>query len=303
MKIFIKALHTFFIPIVLFLVFFLTAMVLISKIVTSHSNQYDFDKNIEILFMGDSHITNTVIDSLIPEALNLSKRSEPYYYTFQKLKFLTKSSKINKLVLGYSYHNISGYYDEFINGHLSTVMPHKLFFTLDLNEQLRVINWNKRKILLLFKKIILSAYYQYFENKSKKLDYWFFDGYDNPFRESKVNLNSLEKRIKFQFYLNQKVINFADLNIHYFKKITSYCKERDIDLYLLETPLHKEYLNRVPSSFKSKLLEISSKENLQVINLENLNLSDSSFVPDGDHVSAKGSIITTNKLLEILKEK
>ena len=301
MKTFIRALYIFFIPIVLSLIFFLTALVLISKIVSSHSNQYDFDKNIETVFMGDSHITNTVIDSLIPKALNLSKRSEPYYYTFQKLKFLTKNSKINKLILGCSYHNISNYYDEFINGHLSTVMPHKLFFTLELSEQLRVINWNKGKILLLFKKIILSAYYQYFENKSKKLDYWFIDGYYNPFRKSKVNLNSLEKRIKFQFYLNQKVINFADLNIIYLKKIIDFCKEKNIELSFLITPLHPLYNSNIPSIFKYRFHDFALQNNVNLINLEALNLSDSCYVPDGDHVTTKGAEITTRALIEELR--
>ena len=57
--------------------------------------------------MGDSHVTNAVIDTLIPNSLNVSKISESYYYTFQKLKFITSKSKINYVVLGFSYHNLS----------------------------------------------------------------------------------------------------------------------------------------------------------------------------------------------------
>ena len=300
MKTFIKSLYTFFTPLVLSLVLFLTALALISKVVTNRSSQYDFDKNIEIVFMGDSHITNAVIDSLIPKALNLSKRSEPYYYTFQRLKFLNKNSKIRKVILGYSYHNISSYYDEFINGNLSTVMPHKLFFIMELKEQLRVLNWNKKKLVLVLKKIILSIRYQYLDKKSKKLDYWFFDGYYNPFKASKVNLKSLKKRIKYQFYLDKKVIKFSDLNILYLNKIISYCKQNGIDLFLLSTPLHKQYVNRVPGIYKTKLLNIPLKNDITLINLENLNLSDSSFVPDGDHVTFKGALITTTALIEKL---
>ena len=81
---------------------------------------------------------------------------------------------------------------------------HKLFFILEFKEQLRVLKWNKINLLLVLKKITLSAFYQYFEKLFKKIDYWFIDGYYNHFKESKVNSKSIEKRIKFQFYSDGK---------------------------------------------------------------------------------------------------
>ena len=126
MRRFSRSLLIFLAPITLFVLIFLGFILGISKIVISHSNQYKFKENIELLFLGDSHITYSVIDSLVPNSLNLSKRSEPYYYTLQKLKFVSKKIKIRKIILGYSDHNISAYYDEFINGNLSLVIPHKI---------------------------------------------------------------------------------------------------------------------------------------------------------------------------------
>ena len=40
--------------------------------------------------------------------------------------------------------------------------------------------------------------------------------------------------------------------------------------------------------------------NINLIDLESLNLSDSCYVPDGDHVTIKGAEITTRALIKEL---
>ena len=56
-------------------------------------------------------------------------------------------------------------------------------------------------------------------------------------------------------------------------KIIKYCIENNIELYFLTTPLHKEYINSVPKSYKRKFVEISTNEKVKIINMENLSLS------------------------------
>ena len=300
MEKFIKAIFSFLIPISVTLFFLIIIIIVSTQILTSTSKQYEFEENIELLFLGDSHITNAIIDSLIPNATNLAKRSEPYYYTYQRLKFVSNSTKIKKVVLGYSYHNISSYYDEFISGNLSAVMPHKLFFCLKFSEKLRVLNWNKKKLILVLKKIFKSFYNQYYNITEEKGEYSFYDGYNNPFEKEKVNLKSLQNRISFQFYNVDKVINLADLNIIYLKKIIDFCKEKNIELSFLITPLHPVYNSNIPSIFKYRFHDFALQNKVNLINLENLNLSDSCYVPDGDHVTTKGAEITTRALIEKL---
>ena len=277
------------------------SMELASKIVLKYSNQYRFGKNIEILFLGDSHITNAVIDSVAPNFLNLSKRSEPYYFTFQKLKFVSKKTKIKKVILGFSNHNITAYYDEFINGNLSLVMPHKLFFFLNFKEKLRVLNWNKSKLLSLIKKIVLSAYYQYNNDEESKLEFWFSDGFYNSFNKTEANVSAINKRINFQFYTSKSLIKLSDLNLVYLKEIIFFCKDHNIELIFLKTPLHQEYYSRIPEFFKSRYKNLINENNIQLINFEKLKLPNSCYVPDGDHVNVQGAEITTRLLLEMLQ--
>jgi len=297
---FIKSIISFLTPTLSCLFLFFIIIIIISQVLVRESKQYQFEENIEFLFLGDSHIANAVIDSLIPNSFNLSKRSEPYYYTYHKLKFVTSKSRIKKILLGYSYHNVSSYYDEFINGNLSAVMPHKLFFCLDLKEQLRVLHWNRKKLLLVLKKIFLSSYHQFYNLEKEKNDYWFYDGYNNPFVEEKVDTINIQNRILFQFYKEKKVAGFADLNIVYLNKIIDLCQEKNIEIYFIITPLHPLYVKKIPNIFKSKLNEFIVKKDINLIDLEGLNLSDSCYVPDGDHVTIKGAEITTRALIRQL---
>ena len=297
---FIKSIISFLTPILSCLFIFFIIITVISQVLVRESKQYQFDKNIEFLFLGDSHIAHAVIDSLIPNSLNLSKISEPYYYTYHKLKFITRKSRIKKILLGYSYHNFSSYYDEFINGNLSTVMPHKLFFCLDFSEQLRILNWNRKKLLLVLKNIFLSSYHQFFNLEKEKNDYWFYDGYYNTFVDAKVDSINIQDRIIFQFYKEEKVGSFANLNIVYLNKIIDLCQEKNIEIDFIITPLHPLYVKIIPNIFKSKLNEFIFKKNMNLIDLEDLNLSDSCYVPDGDHVTIKGAEITTRVLIRKL---
>lgn len=298
MKQFFKTIITFLIPIFLIVLFSVLLLRGLSIVVINNSKQYNFKEDIGILFLGDSHITNSVADSLIPNSLNLSKMSEPYYFTLQKLKFISKKHKIGKVVLGYSYHNIAPYYDEFINGNLSSVMPHKLFFCLEFKEQLQVLYWNKKKLLFILKKILITFYYQYYNFESKKTEYGFSDGFYNKFYNSTANFNSIKKRINFQYYSHSKDAQWSGLNILYLNKLIRFCKSNNIELILLNTPLHPEYLKNVPARFKFYLKKTARENNLKLINLENFNLPSMSYTKDGDHLSYSGAIIFSKKLLD-----
>lgn len=304
MKNFFKSIFIFFSPILSLCLAVSIALIMVSKYVIKNSNQYFIPQNIEIIFLGDSHITFSVIDSLIPNSSNLSNLGEPYYYSFQKLKYVVKNQNIKHVVLGVSYHNISSYYEELINGNISTVFPPKIFFCLDFIEKLRVISWNRNKLFFLFRELIKSV-----ENKCYNLEpannkYSFSNGFKNNLYYEKVRTKKVKNRAHSQFFTSQNQLqSFSYINIYYLKKIISYCKENNLKITLLTTPLHSDYLRLVPHEFRSELKEIINKNNVQLINLENLVLNDSCYAHDGDHLTLKGARKMTDSLLNCLELK
>lgn len=304
MKAFFKSSLIFLTPILVVVFLFFISLTYLSKHVVNNSKQYYFPSNKELIFLGDSHITFGVIDSLIPSACNLSNLGEPYYYSFQKLKYILKKQNVKHIVLGFSYHNISSYYDELIDGNTSTVFPLKIFFCLDIFEKLRVLKWNKTKLFFLLREILYSA-----ERKCSNLypvdnKYSFSNGFENKLRNQKVIFKNVKSRVISQFFtFKDQRQSFSNKNIYYLKKIISFCKDNNLEIILLTTPLHPEYLRMVPNEFILELKKIIYENDVELINFENLKLNDSCYAQDGDHLTLKGAKMMTDSLINILKFK
>jgi hypothetical protein len=86
---------------------------------------------------------------------------------------------------------------------------------------------------------------------------------------------------------------FFEINIVYLKKMMKLCKDQDIELILLDAPLHGYFIGKLPDIYIDKLNGIFLSSGLKYVNLSEIELSDSCFLPDGDHVSRKGAEIVT----------
>ena len=290
---FLKSVFIFFLPIIFGLfILFLFLNILSFSVIKSEDN-YKFNEKSSIIFLGDSHITHSIIDSRIPNSINLATDAEPYYYTYQKLKFLSKMIKLDKVILGFSYHNTSSYYDNLITGSSSANLSQKIFFCLSNFEKLRIFYWNKSKLIYLFKNIFLS-----YKNK-KNL---FADGYVALKSDEKMLTTYLIKRINEQYYNNNQVSDYCYVNLYYLNEIIIFCTKNNIELFLLTTPLNKEYIKKIPKKFKKKYNKIINDNNLNLINLQNLELNDSCYAYDGDHVTNKGAIKVTLELINSMKK-
>lgn len=249
-------------------------------------NEYKIDKKTTIAFFGDSHVQECVNDSLVPNSINLALHSESLYFTYYKMKgILNNNQSIKKIYLGLSYHSLSNYYDDFVFGIYSKSTAPKYFFILPNSEKINILKHNSDNLSVFVKSAIKHS-----------LDFSYMGSYENNFKNSSPNINSIEKRLNFQFYKDNKLNEFSELNLSYLKKIIELCDEKKVELIFLNTPLHSYYKERVPKEYIKKYNEIIAQYNLQLINFEDLILNDSCFIPDGDHVSEKGAIIASKYL-------
>jgi hypothetical protein len=77
--------------------------------------------------------------------------------------------------------------------------------------------------------------------------------------------------------------------------------ENKIKLYFLNTPLHAYYQKQIPEVYKQKLNQIVATKQIGLIDLSNFQLSDSCFIPDGDHVSLKGAVKTSIEMKRLME--
>lgn len=285
------------IPIVFFIIFLGTIIYLNNKLF----NNYILPNNVDAVFIGDSHIEMSANDLIIKNSINLSQNSEAYVYSFFKLKEILKlNPSIKRVFLGFSYHNLSTSYDDVVVGIGSKDVSPRYFFILPRSKQLEFLKFNSSELTPFAKNIAFLGLKNLIA-KNKK--YSFLGYYTNTFQSSRAIKSSMDKRIRAQYYDKGKLYGFSDYNIHYLQEIIHLCENKKVDLVVLNTPLQSYYKNKVPNKYVQKYNDVISSNHLKVESFKDLVLTDSCFIPDGDHVSERGAVIVSRYLNKVLGHK
>ena len=291
MKRFIKRLILFFaFPLVILLLGYVIAL---KKV-----NSYQPQKNIIICYIGDSHIQKAIDDKLIPNSKNFGKSAEQYLHSYYKIKLLLKDNpQIKKIYLGFSYHNLSAYSDEFTDGEKTAFVGTKYFFLLPAEEQFKMLKSAKENRNILLKNLVKELVNS---NIKKTKDLEFIGFYQNKFNNSKADVKSINKRVRQHFYKDNKIIPFSQKNIYYLKKIIELCKEKNLELTIINSPLHPIYKSKIPAKYTNFYMDFCKKNQLNVLDLSEMKLAEDCYIFDGDHVSAKGSEIVTKHFQKLI---
>ena len=75
----------------------------------------------------------------------------------------------------------------------------------------------------------------------------------------------------------------------------------NLNLILVNTPVHTLYKNKIPKKFKVMFEQLSESGRFKILDLSDLLSEEYLFIPDGDHVSQKGAIKTTEYIAPKLK--
>ncbi|GAA0873611.1 hypothetical protein GCM10009118_00190 [Wandonia haliotis] len=260
--------------------------------VNNTSTAYYLEPNVSTIYIGDSHIQKAINDNIIPNSINLGQPSESLYFSYFKLRmFLQHNPSIKQVYLGVGYHNISEYYDQFIYGDLSASVTPKYFHLLPASKQAKLLFLSGKNITPFMKSII---------NEGVKIIYPDTNGlnfkgkYQNLYvKKTKAVDSSMNKRIQHQYYDNNRLYPFSELNLYYLDQIKKLCESKNVKLTALNTPLHDYYKNKIPKVYQEKLLEILSKSKIDYLDLSELKLNENCYIPDGDHVSELGAKIVS----------
>jgi hypothetical protein len=283
---FIKQIISFLIPVFFVMIFlFIYSNVVIKKITAN----YKLNSEINKIAIGDSHISLSINDSILHSTKNFAAKSENFIYSFYKIVALTNSNpQIDTILLGASYHNFSKYSDNFI---FNTSILKIYFYMLPVEVQFEMIKKINNPLVF----IISSLRNLFISNKY----YEWIGGFSNYSTNVLIDEKSILKRINSQYYENGNLCGFSKHNILYFKKIVNYCKKNNIELIIINTPLHKNYKKKIPQVYIDKFYSLITNSNLDIIEFDEFDLEDIDFLPDGDHVSKEGSI-KTSKIIDSL---
>jgi hypothetical protein len=254
---------------------------------------YKFDSSINKIVIGDSHTQTAISDSILCNTTNLSNTNENYFYTYYKLLILLdKNPQVDTVFIGVSYHSFSNYGNGALYSQLYRYiyfLPTGILFHLvsdPFSDKL------SGQYLLFIQKTLT---YPFLKDTRTMYGFYLPHTWEDTATEKEIN-----KRINIQYYNKDKIHGFSEMNIEYFNKIVLLCKKKNKTLIGLNTPLHKYYTAQVPVIFKKKFRQVTSCIN--VIDFADLHLSENSFLPDGDHLTKVGAIITSNYLQSIIEK-
>jgi hypothetical protein len=255
---------------------------------------YSIPPYISQLFIGDSHIQLGINDKLLPNSKNLANPGEALYYTYYKLApILTNNPSIKRVYLGFSYHNISSYINDNIYGIRSKDIAPRYFFILPFSEKIKIIAHNRNSFPTFFRNVLTRGFYTLF---TKNKDFSFIGTYENNFIKTAAVKELIDKRILVQYYENNFLRDYSYINITYLNKIIDLCKKNKVELILMNTPIQSYYQSRIPQKFIKKYSDIIKKNGLKNIAFQGLQMNDSCFIGDGDHLSQNGAQIITKFL-------
>jgi hypothetical protein len=288
MKNFLKKLGWFFIFSLL-----LNSAVLILIIAMNRSavTQCDLEDDVRTVIVGDSHTMWAIDASSIEQVENISLNAEGYVYTYYKLEQLLRSeSNLLHVYLGFGYHNLSAYYDEYIYGDQFKSFIHRYIGVMQARDFLNVIVNNPGDLVTIIKNILQKG-----GRAGLKQQCTLYGRFPSERKLETFNASQMKKRILAQYYDDGKVIGVSESNLIYLDKIVSLLRDNNIEVTLLSTPLHEDYEELVPAEFKQRVADFVSRNDLTIYAFEDLYLSDSEFLPDGDHVNYYGALLTTEK--------
>jgi hypothetical protein len=273
----------------------LILLLLFISYVTISSKSYELDDDVTDLFIGDSQLKEGIDDSKLLDSKNIGMVAESYYFSYYKIKLLIDNTpRVEKIYLAVGYHNLSKLFDVFTNGERSYFYAAPYFYILPFKAKIEVTRWNLGNLNLFVKNIIVSGFNTILGKPS-------FDG--DGFTNNIVVGSSkadVDLRIKDQYYNGDKLEGFSALNILYLEKIITMLKRRKIELTILKMPTGPYYSSKIPESYKIKYGEIMKTHNLKTFEFKELALKDTNyFMPDGDHVNAKGAHKVTQEVKRI----
>jgi hypothetical protein len=299
MKLFLKK-SLLFLFIATFIVSFL--FLSINSIYNKRVEKLTLDRNISTLICGDSHLGCALDDKIIPNSINTCMGGECYYYTYYKLKkILHNNNNLKHILLGLSFHNFTENRDNRIYKTEETKnMYPRYFLILENREKLSLLEKNTTGLLESIPYIFKNAFIV-FSKPNKYTNYPFWGSFSGN-ESTNLSDTNIKAAINRHYFNNNSdsLQSFSALQLEYLMKIIDLCSKKNIQLYLINTPVSNEYFSKIPEKFISHYYNITKKlksnRNVKMLDYHNYQLTKNCF-RDADHLNSNGAKIFSEKIV------
>jgi hypothetical protein len=236
--------------------------------------------------LGDSHTMTAINPQYFPKTQNIAQTAEPYIVSYLKLKELLRHNRIDTVMLGFSFQNISSFNDKKLSDPIwSNEMFKRIYGIVSLDELMKFqrvdidyMNYLRAYInnMLIFPKRNHLTYIGKFSKRRGTLD---------------TVKQHPETAIRRHFFEKEENIGISAQSIAYLDSIITLLNKKDIKLILVSTPIHKSYRKLIPNNFTLSFKSLSEqliKRDIQVLDYSSYYMPDSCFF-DYDHLNILGA--------------
>jgi hypothetical protein len=278
-------------------IFRFTAVLVVLMAVNAGLNTLIFGRlpppleNADILIAGDSHPQKALDPARLSSARNISQPAEPYIVTYWKLKYLFRWHAPRVLLLGFSHHHLSAFNDrkfwdpEWSGEMFNRVYPIQEFGRLDALRVDRVE----------FFKIFLNRMCLY-----PRLDHFDFIG--DFCAVPGTHLERVQVTLDRHFYHQGRELPLSETALHSLAAIVELCRDHGVAPVLVGSPVHPDYLGRIPAAIKGGFEAEKARwraRGIRVLDCTAAGWADE-FYLDADHLNQRGAARFTDQVAQML---
>lgn len=270
--------------VLLIIVIFSTVLIGTNKFLNSGS-YFLIDENTDKIVFGHSHAANAFNDSLIDHLKNLGSSGESFFYTYYKAKKIIEANKQLKTVFVIFTNNQIElranswiWSDKYLN---HTFPKYAAFIDWDGYKLLAQHNW---KSLFASECIALRENLYFISRLRKQPNYIAATEWGEYGTLNKVFTSESNATKKNEAIVENK--NTSSYSINYLMKTINLLKENKINVFLIRSPLHKDY----PLTNNEVFLKILNDNKLDnmFLDFKDFPLQTNQFI-DSEHLNADGA--------------
>lgn len=258
-------------------------------------NNYSFElpKNKTVLVIGDSQTQADIDDSICSMIHNVSLAHDGYLTMYKRLKlFVEANPQIDKVVVALTPHTVSPVKDEFYHnfGYVEETTKHYLPY-FGLAEWWELLKNDPADVVSALCTPI-SYYLHPAENRIREMGYFEVAEYSH-----------LEQDIKdgaVRLVPDSIEIDYGNaITLRYLRKIVDYCKEKDLKLIGINTPVYHGERYFDMDNYNSLLKEQFG--DVEVWDYMNMSIPDSCY-RDVNHLNCDGATMFSHVLMNRLQK-
>lgn len=253
------------------------------------SKSWTLNRKINIAFIGDSHIEQSISDEAQYSILKFAQSGDNYIYTYTKLqKLLNDNPSIDTVVLGIDFHNIDKTSEEWYTSqsYINFKFP-KLYPYMKAKEVRKLVGFYP------------WGYCKAISNLFSIQDLITDDDFVKVYGSYQISSDTISKdSLLVKPKHNYKEVPSAT-QFEYLGKIRELCQSKGVKLIFLTCPIHS-------NTYKSGVLDglitgYAKQYQIQYLNLREMAMEDNYFA-DKFHINRAGSKYFTEQLLKLLRK-